>query len=1455
MSVLDIVSGFGIPGLGFALQLVTETEAAVGNISVYRRKCGILVNHCAQLIDALQAGSVGLETHKAADFALELEMRVIWREYLPTNIISCRRLYRLLTRVKDKTFAWSVLSPLRSLLRQDEIRHGIEDLREELRLVAHRFHINMSLEHLRLQQEAARDQAELRDLLLSILRSNRDMNELVNQFSVPQAGESPVDTVMGMIQTELRPGTSPLPSTQRKSMQEGLRFIRDKTDRLPPLADLTGQIIRTSNARVETGSYMDVYQGGIWLDKETVALGLPKQLANDQAHHRRFQRQVDVWRGIKHENVLPLYGVYYEDSKIFTVSPWMDNGTLLDYVQQHPNVNRFKLLYQAARGVEYLHRQDIVHGDIRCANILVNKEGVARVSYFGLSKFLAHQGGNLLTYSDPNPRWSAPELLHAQGQFSTQSDVWSMAMACLELLTGKPPFYKFDRSIAVLNELSHSRIPERPRKDATHSELCDELWGFVRKCWHKKPSHRPSMYDFQVKLGELCGGRNLSPVPFVHDVILAELAPLPKSSGKRTPWIAIPGIRRPSTSSSHQTSSIPSIPEGPVFPSSISYADPFNATPPSIGDIIPFGDFRLSPLSPSSSTATYPLGSFSDAPERDLLGPQSLPKDMAKYIPPRLREPPLRSTVETSTHPATFDPSIMFENSDSPSRSSSSIRLDPSVNSTGWFVNEFIDSSGMLFHLFGKLLNVILFMLPDDSYGQQFRDVFLIVCAEIIGQDVVLDILTQRLREAGQLTDAKERVATRFKIYSVLLYWVAHRRLRIAPSILERIQEFCTLSQEGVQAETVRRWVNLILTSIEGRRRADTALQGSAPLSPGRPALRTSDITPVDLAIALTILEGDNFRRTYLSDYVSNLLDSSGSQTRLQHSALLHDIQKRASSMVFFINTAVQCRSRRNFSSMAAIASALSSTPIENMTLVKRYFPEPKNSQDLDSLVRTIDPHSNHQAYRVLLNESSDSHGCVPWIAVHLRELKSIFNANDISKKESMRPENFERYVKLFSRLKGTLCCDPPELEMYRNQGTLVYLQRELSVVHPCHEAERLVIRQSDKLVKMDRDEDRSRVRQLSKLGFGPKPCSGSVIAKGTLRMGSQVDFRGNTTFAWRHWGCATPKVIANLREAVEGDAAELDGFEDLKEEDKARVIKAFQEGHVAEEDIPETAKNPSGDDKDEEIEDEKPKKKVAARREPAKRKAATKKKAEDDEGVEDKPTPKRATNRKAQKEASDDEAAEEGAVEKMPKKRATKMVKEPNNEEAEDAEPEEKPKKRAAAKKAAKDIQGDEDGDNKKTKKRVIQKKSVQETSDLDDMSESEKTKPKKAAPAKKAAAAPKKRASKKKIEDDQSGEDFTTDINGVPAQEDDEDEDELEEAPKMPAKKATKARTEKRPAPKKAAVKHDESEHDDDDGAGASEAGSKRKKPASRRKPAPPAKKPKSKKSKAVESDGEDD
>ncbi|SGY33748.1 BQ5605_C002g01539 [Microbotryum silenes-dioicae] len=199
----------------------------------------------------------------------------------------------------------------------------------------------------------------------------------------------------------------------------------------------------------------------------------------------------------------------------------------------------------------------------------------------------------------------------------------------------------------------------------------------------------------------------------------------------------------------------------------------------------------------------------------------------------------------------------------------------------------------------------------------------------------------------------------------------------------------------------------------------------------------------------------------------------------------------------------------------------------------------------------------------------------------------------------------------------------------------------------------------------------------------GPKPCSGTKIGKagpaptasrhcGELRFGTVVDIMGRTSFQWRHWGCLTKTVLANVKNKID-KAEDIDGFEDLREEDQERVKKAYETGHIAPEDIPESAKA-KGEEGDESPADEgrpakeghsSPNKRAPAPKAKSKSKKAQ---AEDEEELEEEKPKKKKTaapaKKRAKKEATPDEDSEEEAEavstdeEEKPKKKKARSSK-----------------------------------------------------------------------------------------------------------------------------------------------------------------------------------------------------
>ncbi|KDQ16034.1 hypothetical protein BOTBODRAFT_97408, partial [Botryobasidium botryosum FD-172 SS1] len=131
---------------------------------------------------------------------------------------------------------------------------------------------------------------------------------------------------------------------------------------------------------------------------------------------KRLAREAKVWSQLRHPNVLPFLGLCTLTSVPYLISPWMENGHVLDYVQTNPDADRVCLLAQVADGLEYLHNlepEPVIHGDLRGPNILISPSGDARIADFGLSELKADIYDSCSTsfITAGNSRWQAPEIL------------------------------------------------------------------------------------------------------------------------------------------------------------------------------------------------------------------------------------------------------------------------------------------------------------------------------------------------------------------------------------------------------------------------------------------------------------------------------------------------------------------------------------------------------------------------------------------------------------------------------------------------------------------------------------------------------------------------------------------------------------------------------------------------------------------------------------------------------------------------------------------------------------------------------------------------------------------------------------------------------------------------------------------------------------------------------------
>ncbi|KAJ7883964.1 kinase-like domain-containing protein, partial [Mycena leptocephala] len=152
--------------------------------------------------------------------------------------------------------------------------------------------------------------------------------------------------------------------------------LSEGCDRLPSSLFITGVTGRNEHA-IFGGGFGDIYQASY--AGKTVALKHIRTFHRNAEQRRirlQFCREALVWQHLQHSFILPFIGIDRETfpSSLCMVSPWMENGTVLKYLNDHGRANVDKLLSEIAQGLQYLHSRNVVHGDLRGANILITHE-------------------------------------------------------------------------------------------------------------------------------------------------------------------------------------------------------------------------------------------------------------------------------------------------------------------------------------------------------------------------------------------------------------------------------------------------------------------------------------------------------------------------------------------------------------------------------------------------------------------------------------------------------------------------------------------------------------------------------------------------------------------------------------------------------------------------------------------------------------------------------------------------------------------------------------------------------------------------------------------------------------------------------------------------------------------------------------------------------------------------
>ncbi len=238
--------------------------------------------------------------------------------------------------------------------------------------------------------------------------------------------------------------------------------------------------------RIGAGGMADVWCADDEMLKRRVALKfLLERYAEDQQFVERFRREAAAAAGLQHPNVVSVYDRGEHEGRPFIVMEYVEGASLKDLITRGLSAGEaIEIVRQVLAGARFAHSRGIIHRDLKPQNVLVDREGRARVADFGI----ARAGPSEITQTGSvlgTAQYLSPE--QAQGLETTAaSDLYSIGAVLYEALTGQVPF---DASTPVAIALK--QVSEQPRPPSEiNPTIPPALDAVVLKALAKEPANR-----------------------------------------------------------------------------------------------------------------------------------------------------------------------------------------------------------------------------------------------------------------------------------------------------------------------------------------------------------------------------------------------------------------------------------------------------------------------------------------------------------------------------------------------------------------------------------------------------------------------------------------------------------------------------------------------------------------------------------------------------------------------------------------------------------------------------------------------------------------------------------------------------------------------------------------------------------------------------------------------------
>jgi tRNA A-37 threonylcarbamoyl transferase component Bud32 len=256
-----------------------------------------------------------------------------------------------------------------------------------------------------------------------------------------------------------------------------------------------------NNKIVGMGTFGIVYLGKINQVEYAVKFLNPK----NEKEVEFLKNELDNLFNLKHPHLSSIYFWTYDSQGFYFVIEYYRKGDLFNYIKEHKGEisldKKIDFFIQIASALDYLHKMNKQHNDIKSSNVFVADRDKVVLGDFGFTKTLTYSVLAQPMSLKGSPYWIAPEVFEESNP-SLKSDIYSFSIFMWEVITEELPKIEYKSLEALISKVSKG---ERPSLDKLRnvSHIREELIQFIEKCWRHNPEERPSSAEINFELNEI----------------------------------------------------------------------------------------------------------------------------------------------------------------------------------------------------------------------------------------------------------------------------------------------------------------------------------------------------------------------------------------------------------------------------------------------------------------------------------------------------------------------------------------------------------------------------------------------------------------------------------------------------------------------------------------------------------------------------------------------------------------------------------------------------------------------------------------------------------------------------------------------------------------------------------------------------------------------------------------